>query len=293
MSNTKNTFCFLGIILLVALNNNCFEYLSNHDIKASQTLFYRGIFTLFFCSVIAVKKKEKFIPSKIKNQSIRFLTTGGSLLLVLMSYSFLSAGTVSLLQRLDIPFLIFVSVFTRKKKKSYQIIISLFTIFIILGLTVNPELIDENVSGFLLVFGSVFMTAIGYLTVHKGSASESVPALINVSAISSILFGFLLTIYNTQNFTLPLLDYSVIAFSALLNIVLFYLTVRLYKIYEPERALLPFVWAIVSTSLLEMIIEKKIYNSQDIILTIGLTSLITLICLGGKKLTQNNMQLSS
>jgi len=292
MFNYKTNIAFLGIILLVAVNNNCFEFLSNHNIKASQTLFYRGVFTLIFCSVIAFIKKERIFPVKIKEQSIRFITTGGSLLLVLMSYVFLSAGTVSLLQRLDIPFLIFVSLTLKKKKKAYQIILSVLTILSILSLTINPEIINEDLNGFILVFGSVLMTAIGYFTVHKGSNSESVPALINVSAISSIFFGLVITIFSSNNFVFPLIDFIAIALSALINVLLFYLAVRLYKMYEPERALLPFVWAIITTSIIEMIIERKMYNRQDIIITVGLTTLITLICLGGQKLNGNNEKVS-
>jgi drug/metabolite transporter (DMT)-like permease len=291
MFNSKTNITCLGIILLVAVNNNCFEFLTNHNIKASQTLFYRGVFTLIFCSVIALIKKDRVFPVKIKEQSIRFITTGGSLLLVLMSYAFLSAGTVSLLQRLDIPFLIFVSLALKKKKRTYQIVLSVITILSILSLTINPEIIDEDLSGFILVFGSVLMTAIGYFTVHKGSNSESVPALINVSAISSIFFGLVITIFNSNNFAFPLIDFLLIALSALINVLLFYLAVRLYRMYEPEKALLPFVWAIITTSIIEMIIERKMYSNQDIMITVGLTTLITLICLGGQKLSRNNEQI--
>lgn len=287
MPNYKTYITFFWIILLAAINNNCFEYLSNHNIKASQTLLYRGVFTLFFCFVIALVKKEKVFPTNIKEQSIRFLTTGGSLLLALMSYAFLSAGTVSLLQRLDIPFLIFVSLALKKKKRTFQIVLSVLTLLSILSLTINPKIIDEEFNGFILVFGSVLMTAIGYFTVHKGSNSESAPALINVSAISSIIFGLLITVFTSTKFVFPLIDFLTIALSALINIFLFYLAIRLYKIYEPERALTPFVWAIITTSTFEMIIEQKMYSKQDIIITLGLTILISLICLGGQKINRS------
>lgn len=283
----KTNLIFIAIILSVAVNNNCFEYLSNHDIKASQTLFYRGVFTFLICFFIAFVKKEKLFPDKIKEQSIRFITTGGSLLLVLMSYNFLSAGTVSLLQRLDIPFLIFVSLASKKKKKLFQVILSLLTIGGLLSLTINPKIIDEEISGFILVFGSVAMTAIGYFTVHKASGKESAPALINVSAISSIIFGLLITTFTSNKYFLPLFDLLIIGLSAILNILLFYFAISLYKKYEPERALLPFVWAIIATSVLEMIIENKLYSIQDIVITSCITILISIICLGGRKLQIN------
>jgi len=290
---SRNRIYILIIILLVALNNNCYEYLSNQNIKASQTLLYRGLFTLFFCLIIGIIKKERIFPTNIKQQSIRFVTTGGSLLLILMSYPFLSAGTVSLLQRLDIPFLIFISIISKRNKKLYQVLLSIVTVIAILFLTVNPQLIDEDINGFLLVFASVLMTAVGYFTVHKGSNEETVPSLINVSAVSSVFFGLITSFVFPGNFIFPVFDFMIIALSAIINVILFYLTVQLYKSYDPERALLPFVWAIISTSILEMLIENKLYSKQDIFITIGLTVLISIICLGGQRRATYNIKNNS
>ena len=287
MSNStkRNSFYFFCIIILVALNNNCYEYLSNHSVKAAQTLFYRGVFTLIASSVYGYLKGEKLFPQNISAQSVRFITTGGSLLLILESYPYLSAGTVSMLQRLDIPFLIFFSIAQKQHKKLFQIVLSVLTVLAILVITINPEYFDDDYEGFLFVFGGVSMTAIGYLTMHKGSTKESPPALINISAISSIIFGAGIISFNHQSWLISTHCYFIILLSAIFNVMLFYITIQLYKVYAPERALLPFVWAIFSTSILEMIIEKEVYHLHDIIIKVILTLLISLICLGGKRQT--------
>ena len=284
---SRNSIYFLSIIILVGLNNNCFEYLNNQAIHAPQILFYRGIFTIVITTAFAVFRKESFFPKNIRPQAVRFVTTGGALLLILESYTYLSAGTVSLLQRLDIPFLILLSIVNRQKKKRFQILLSIITVLIVLFLTINPSLINEDLSGFLLVFSGVGMTAIGYITLHKGSQQESAPSLINISGISSIIFGLVLIQVNHFSWSFPIQDFLIILLSSVINIFLFYCTIELYKVYTPERALLPFVWAILVTAILEMIIEQKLYSIQDILILVILTFLISAICLGSKKRVTN------
>jgi drug/metabolite transporter (DMT)-like permease len=281
--STKNTIYFLLIIVMVAVNNNCFEYLTNEGLHAPVILFYRSVFTLLLTVIYATRHHQLLVPKNIKEQSVRFITTGGSLLLVLSSFNYLSAGTVSLLQRLDIPVLIIFSILLHKKKHWVQILFSVLTVIIVLFLTMDPQFIDEQRNGFLLMFGSIGMVAIGYLTVHKGSHSESVPALINVASVSGLFFGCFIILLHHHSWLISLKDMGIVAISAIVNIMLFYLTTRRYKAYSPEKALTPFVCAIFSTSVLEMIIEQKLYSKQDLFITAALTIIISIICLTNKK----------
>lgn len=239
-------------------------------------------------SFYAIYKGERMLPKYLKAQSVRFITNGASLLFVLFSYAYLSAGTVSLLQRLDIPFLIFLSLFLKKPQKRYQIILSIATVATVLYLAINPSVINESATGFLLVFGSVSLTAVGYFTLHKGSNIESVPSLINVAAISCIIFGLFAMISFNCSWALSFKNAFVILLSSVASVVLFYILIGFYKIYTPERALLPFVLAIFFTSVIEMVIEKKMYTPQNIIIASLITIMISIICLGGKKVNQIN-----
>lgn len=275
----QNLLYFIVIIVLVALNNNCYEYLTNNKLKAPQILFYRGGFTLLLTIVYARYKKQTLVPTDIKAQALRFITTGGSLLLALFSFNYLSAGTVSLLSRLDIPVLVLFSVLLKKSKHWFQIALSLLVIGAVLFLTIDPNFIDEDRNGFLLIFGSIGMVAIGYLTVHRGSNTESIPALINVSSMSCLFFGGLLMIFYRYEWVIAFENVAMIIISSFINIALFYLTIARYKAYSPEKALLPFVLAILSTSVFEMIIEQKFYSAKELIVTATLTFIISLICL--------------
>lgn len=276
---TPKPVYFILIIVLVALNNNCYEYLTNNALKAPQILCYRGGITLLLTIIYAVYKNEALVPKQIRAQGVRFITTGGSLLLALFSFNYLSAGTVSLLCRLDIPVLILFSVALNKTKHWLQILLSILVILIVLFLTIDPKFIDEDRNGFLLLFGSIGMVAIGYLTVHKGSGTESVPSLINVSSVSCLFFGGMLMLVYGYHWLITIESLSMILVSSLINIALFYLTIERYKAYPPEKALLPFVLAIVSTSMVEMLIEHKLYSFQEILVTVILTILISMICL--------------
>ena len=275
----RNFFYFLLIIVLVAVNNNCYEYLTNNQLKAPQILFYRGVFTLILTIIYAHYRNQALMPKEIAAQSVRFITTGGSLLLILFSYNYLSAGTVSLLQRLDIPVLIFFSIFITKRMQKMQTILSILVIAIVLFLAIDPQLIDEDRNGFLLVFCGIAMVAIGYMTVHRGSNRESVPSLINVASVSSIFFGALLMIFYGHTLKVSLINMLLLILSSVINIMLFYLTIERYKVYTPEKALLPFVWAILSTAVIEMLLERSLYSLKEIFVTVGLTLLITIICL--------------
>ena len=281
----KDISIFILTIFLVAINNNCFEYLTDVHYQAPQILFYRGVFTVVGILCYSAYKRTSSFPRNISRQWIRFITTGASLWLILESYQYLAAGTVSLLQRMDIPFLIFLSLVTVGSKSRSQVILSIITVLIICYLTINPEMIHEDQIGFIYAFISVVMVAVGYFTVYRGSKEETIPALINVGGISWIIFGAALISFKKLSWHFETFDLCIVALSSVINVILFYIIVQLYRKYPAERALLPFVLAILGTSIIEMIMEQKIYGLAQILINVLLTGLLSIICLGSTKPT--------
>ncbi len=126
----KYTYLLI-IIPLVALNNNTIEILTDKGYSASQIMFYRGAFSASLIALFSIVSKRNYFPKNWKPQAGRMAIDGLSVFLLYTSYKYLSAGTVALVQRMDIPLLIIISIFNKQTKSSLQFYLSIWSIFVL------------------------------------------------------------------------------------------------------------------------------------------------------------------
>lgn len=272
----------VGIILAVTGYTYSIEALTDRGYKSPQIMIYRGSIALVFGIVISIFKRYSLIPITWKPQIIRFFVIGTASYFSIVSFKYLSASTVALINRLDIPFLIFFSIFLGKPKSNLQFWLSLWTVIIITFLAVDARFIDEEVIGFVYAFGSIILISIGYLLVQSSSNSENAFLLCNVFSLSNIIIGFTILFVERLNLSLNIKDVWILIVSGLSQILMYALTIALYRWVDIERARLPSVLAVFIIMILEMILEHKLFSISQIGLTIIIIGLLTTIILNPK-----------
>lgn len=104
------------IILIVAIYGNSIEQLTGKGYPSALIVVAAGTIALILSFIICLFTKKALLPTNWKFQGIRLLNNGIGALLLFESYKHLSAGTVSLVSRVDIPFLIMLSFFRGEGK---------------------------------------------------------------------------------------------------------------------------------------------------------------------------------
>ncbi|MFX5574569.1 hypothetical protein ABTD77_19205, partial [Acinetobacter baumannii] len=95
---------------------------------------YRGAIALILGIIGACLKRYSLFPESWKPQIARLIFNGLASYLLVSSFTYLSASTVSLISRIDVPFLIFLSVYLGKEKSDLQFWLSVWCVLVILFL---------------------------------------------------------------------------------------------------------------------------------------------------------------
>ena len=285
--NKNKWLIYFGIILSVTFYTYSVEALTDRGYSAPNIMTIRGALALLLGLIYSLIRREQLFPKKWKPQFARFFANGFASYLSIVSFIYLSASTVALLNRLDIPFLIFLSVFMGHKKSNLQFWLSIWTVLIITFLAIDARFIDEEVIGFVFAFGSVFLTSVGYLLVKQSSNHETPILICNVFSFSNLVIGIVILFYTGQYFKFSFSDLWIIIIGALSQLFMYALTVTLYRWFDIEKARIPFVIAALSIMLLEMIFEHKIFSISQIGLSLIITGLLVTIILNPQTPTKN------
>lgn len=269
----------IGIILSVTFYTYTVEALTDRGYSAPNIMILRGAVALLFGITYSLIKGVSLFPKKWKPQIARFFTNGFASYLSIISFIYLSASTVALVNRLDIPFIIFLSVFTGQRKSNLQFWLSIWTVVIITFLAIDARFIDEEAIGFVYAIVSVFLISIGYLLVKKSSNDENSILICNVFSLSNLVIGIIILYYNGHNLKFSFTDLWILIIGALSQLFIYTLTVTLYRWFNIEKARLPFVISALSIMLLEMIFEHKYFSISQIGLSLIITGLLATIIL--------------
>lgn len=283
----------IGIILSVTFYTYTVEALTDRGYSAPNIMILRGAVALLFGITYSLIKGASLFPKKWKPQIVRFFTNGFASYLSIISFIYLSASTVALVNRLDIPFIIFLSVFTGQRKSNLQFWLSIWTVVIITFLAIDARFIDEEAIGFVYAIVSVFLISIGYLLVKQSSNNENSILICNVFSLSNLIIGIIILYYSGHNLKFSLTDIWILIIGALSQLFIYTLTVTLYRCFNIEKARLPFVIAALSIMLLEMIFEHKYFSISQIGLSLIITGLLVTIILNPQTPTRKKHDTNS
>ena len=269
----------IAVVIIVSVNSNVTEYLSGQDYPAPLMLVFYGTISLILNCAVGIFRKEDIFPKKWKLQILRLLNNGFSMLLIYISYKYLSAGSVSLIQRTDIPFVIILSFFMGNKKNNLQFWLSLWVFFTIIFMVLDARLINEEPGGFGFAFAGVAMISVGYLIIQKTVAIETVYSLSNINSLGMILIGTITMFIKDYSWHINTADIWIFCLGGLMIFTIYIVAIPLYRWYPPERARFPYILGTIGTALIEMIVERKMYPVSQIALLLLISGMMITISL--------------
>ena len=226
---------------------------------------------------IAGFTKTSIIPKQPKLQFGTFMCSGLSLLLVFTAYQYISAGSVSTLQRLDIPLLVLVAAFN-KKSNLLQISLSLLAFVLVAALIVFSKTTNEHPIGYFIVLAAVVIICINTLLQKKIALTENIPTIIFISSISSVFWSGIQCLQTHATFAnIHAGNLLVIIGLSIINLIIFYIINDIYKKYNPEVVRYPYLVAAFFTMIVEMVIAQKLSSPVLIIGNISILVVLTLL----------------
>ncbi len=271
------------LIVIISIGNILIEYLTNLEYTSSVIMFWNsGISFLFMLGFSIFIKKEKPVINNKKILIFRIFLNGLGMYLVIESFNYLAAGTVAMIQRIDIAILIIISSFVQRDKSSLQFYMSIWVIILVSFFIINANFIDEDILGFPYVLGGVIVATIGYLIMKKQTSIESNHSLGVYYSLGLMIWGGVFTYSTSQSFNINLIHIPLFILGGLVQFGIVKLILQLYKHFDVELARIPFVLAVIVTFILEMVIEQKMFSINQLLISILITGMICTICLNPK-----------
>lgn len=266
-----------AVVILVALQNNNLEYLSEDGYSSSIILLCRSVTTLSLSSLVAKWQGHSLWPTNWRTQRLRLVNSGIALYLLLLSFQYLSATTVGLLQRLDIPFLIILTSIGNRQS-GHRVRLSLAVIVGVICFIGISHQINEPVIGFVIALSAVFLLSVSFILIKRSVGLENGFVMMNITCLSSIGVS-LISIAATGDIGWHghHQDIGLLILSGILQFSQYCCIVALYRRLPIEKAQFPTVLGAISTMILEMVLEHKLFAPLHIISIVTLTVLIALI----------------
>ncbi len=272
-------FLFFILIILIAINNNSIEILTDKNYNTATIMIYRSAVSVFLFTSLLLFKRKKIQVNNKKLLLARSLLDGLGILLLVTTFKYLAAGSVSLIQRMDIPLLILISVYKRERKSSLQFYLSLWAIVLITFFIADSKLLDENAFGYAFAAPAVLLASFTYYLVKKHTSQESKEVLGFFYSLSLMLWGTGTALFSKSSLQVNSNDFWIFVLGGVLQFTIVSISLYLFERHPSEKARLPFVIAIIGTMIVEMLVEKKLFSFSQMALTAILTGIIATICL--------------
>lgn len=256
----KQAYTIGAVLLFQVVNTLAVEEVVETGVKGYVVLFFRAIIALILSVSFGIYRKETFIPNRLRVQGVRLFTSGLSLILIFQSFSYLSATSVSLIQRMDIPLVIFTGVFFRGINKASKYVLSIISCVIVLLLIFFSKTLDEDPIGYLLCLAGVVLVSISYHFVKKTVEHENNTILLNTTCLSCILFTSILGYFYGFQTSFSLIQVIYIVITGVSMFCMYQLLAGLYRKYNPETAQYPALISVFIILVSEMFIEHKIFS---------------------------------
>ena len=268
------------VIILAAVGYNLsIEHLSGRGYSAASTLVYRGVIGCAALWALARLQGVSIWPQAHRTQVARFLNSGIAILLTFEAFHRLAGTTVSVVQRLDIPFAVLLAVLAGQRARDGKFWLSLLAIGVVLSSFLFAGRIDEDPVGLGLAIIAVAQTSLAYLLGKKSVALENNLTILNASNLGCLFVGLAVCAVRGELSPLHWPDLWLFGLSALTQFVLNYMMVLMFRKHDVARARRPYLVASLVIMALEMLTEHKWFAPLHIafvLVVVGAVYLITL-----------------
>ena len=267
------------IIVAAMMNNLSIGQLVDLGYSSSSVLIYRSLITFFITLVLSAGSGTRILPRNFRLQGLFMLNSGISLLLLFQSYVYLAASTVAMVQRLDIPFAIFIGFISGKRKKDFKLWLSVLAFCMVLSIFFFARHIDEKPAGLLLAIIAIMMTSYSYMLIKRSTAEENNFVIVNTVNIGCILVGVASGLFAGNLSMIRMADLWVFLIASVSQFLLNYSMAVLYKHHEIERGRRPYLISALVVLVAEQLWKGKLFDIRQtgiIVLVITVIYLVTL-----------------
>ena len=230
MSELKRNYIFWGTLLVLSLlaSGLCMRAAAIENIPYSQSLVGRGFASLFLTLIFAQTKKLSIWPKRPRTQLLRAGLAGLALSLFLMSYTWLSASTVSVLSNIDVPMLMILGPLIGVSATMRTRFFSLVSVIVLGFYILRMESQKNMLLGLIVLFLGVFLLCFGYLFIKKSMKEENEAVTIIVPSLAIVVYGVGQGFFSTQGWEGAPIFYFQAFLSGLSMFGAYYCTMRLY-----------------------------------------------------------------
>lgn len=267
------------VVAAAVAYNLAIEHLTDRGYSAAALLVYRGALGCVLLAAAARWQRVSAWPHASLTQLLRFLNSGLALLCAFEAFRRLAGVTVSVVQRLDIPFAVLMGVAAGQRPRDGKFWLSLLAIAMVGSLFFFAGNIDEDPVGLALALVAVGQTAFAYLLGKKSVASENNLAIFNVTNLSCIGVGVVVCAVRGQISPLHATDLGLLGVSSLAQFVLIYTMAALFRHQDVTQAQRPYLLSSVLILGLEMLTEHKRFAFLHIGFVLALVTVLYFVTL--------------
>jgi hypothetical protein len=192
---------------------------------------------------------------------------------------YLEAVTVSMVQRLDIPFAVLIGVATGAQKKDYKMVLSVFAFCLVLSIFFFARHIGESPLGLALCIISVMMVAISYVLIKKSTAEENNFVIVNTTNIGCIIVGLGSGLVFGNLELIKAADLWIFAVASGSQFLLNYTMSVIYHYRDLAQGQRPYLTGVLILLVAEQLLHGRLFDFHHtliIVMVIGVIYLITL-----------------
>jgi hypothetical protein len=267
------------IIVASIMNNMTISRLVEHGYSSSSVLIYRSAITFLITIMLSAGNGAGLLPKNFRQQGLFMLNAGVSLFLLFQSYAYLTASTIAMVQRLDIPFAVILGFVLGKRKSDFRLGLSVFAVCVVFSIFLFASQIHEKPKGLLMAIVAIMMTSYSYMLIKKSTGEENNFVIVNTVNIGCIVVGLASGLIAGNLSVIKFADIWLFAGASLSQFLLNYSMAVLFKHHDIERGRRPYLISVIMVLIVEQLWTGRLFDfrhSGVVIIVVGLMYLITL-----------------
>jgi drug/metabolite transporter (DMT)-like permease len=279
-------FSPLIVVVAAVVYNLSLDHLLGSGYSSSSVLVYRGVITLLITVVFAFGARQSVLPGKLHLQVVRLLNSGIGLLAAFEAYKGLTASTVAMVSRMDIPIAVLMGFVAGKRKKDFRVGLSVFAICLVLSILFFSGTINEDRFSLVLAIVAVAMISVSYLLIKRSTRDENNFTIVNTTTIGCLIVGLISGVLRGNLGVLHLADLWVFFLASLSQFALNYTSAVVYRNKDVERAQRPYLAGALVVLVVEQLLAQRFFEPllvAYILVVVSVIFVITLKRLPGRR----------
>lgn len=267
----------LIVVVAAVVYNLSLNSLLDTGYSSSMVLLWRGLLSFSLIVTAALAVRQSVFPQKLHLQVLRLTNSGIGLMLAFQAYKGLTASTVAMVSRLDIPVAILIGFITGRRLSDARVRLSVFAIGTVLSIVYFSGTIHEDATSLLMAIIAVCMTSVSYLLIKQSTHSENNFSIVNTTNIGCIAIGAI-GILVQQGSIFPGWQHAwLFLLASCSQLALNYTSAVVYRQKEVERAQRPYLAGSIAVMVIEQIITWQFFAPLHIFYIILVLSLIYML----------------